>query len=78
MFLSECTLTKLDLLLKYCFINLQKIHNSNMQIRVCIDSYIQNEIGNYDCRRLFKNLTVNKTHDVGALYILYRYNISLS
>lgn len=53
-----------------------------MQIRVCIDSYIQNEIGNYDSRvayrRLFKNLTVNKTHDVGALYILYRYNISLS
>lgn len=48
-----------------------------MQIRVCIDSYIQNEIGNYDSR-LFKNLTVNKTHDVGALYILHRHNISLS
>lgn len=42
-----------------------------MQIRVCIDSYIQNEIGNYDSRAAYSRLFKNKTHDVGALYIFY-------
>lgn len=76
MFYQKYIVQLLHLLLKYCFINLQKIHNSNMQIRVCIDSYIQNEIGNNDSRAAYRRLFKNKTHD-DTLYILYRY-ISLS